>query len=154
MYCYRIKQKKTYIRMIELLSEETSPNPGKMLADFEKAALNAFNKKFPHAEISCCYFHLTQSFNRKINKIGLKTYYKNFPEFNLALRILVVIRRIFGCPYGTWKKIQKCRSLNMFKKLPDYCAPSAPDTKKIKNRCCKISEALMSSKMLCHISEQ
>ena len=34
------------------------------------------------------------------------------------------------CSYGTWKKIRKCRSVNMFKKLPDYCAPSAPDTKK------------------------
>ena len=45
-------------------------------------------------------------------------------------RILVVLRRIFGCSYGTWKKIRKCRSLKMFKKLPDYCAPSPPDTKK------------------------
>ena len=40
------KTEKTYIRMIELLSEETNPNPGKILADFEKAALNAFNKNF------------------------------------------------------------------------------------------------------------
>ena len=45
-------------------------------------------------------------------------------------RILVVLRRVFGCSYGTWKRIRKCRSLNMFKKLPDYCAPSVPDTKK------------------------
>ena len=34
-------------KMIELLSEETNPNPGKILANFEKAALNAFSKKFP-----------------------------------------------------------------------------------------------------------
>ena len=27
--------------MIELLSEDTNPNPGKILADFEKAALDA-----------------------------------------------------------------------------------------------------------------
>ena len=59
------KTEKTYIRKIELLSEGTNPNPGKKLVDFEKAALNAFSKKFPHAEISCCYFHLTQSFNRE-----------------------------------------------------------------------------------------
>ena len=64
------KTEKTYNRTIEMLSEETNPNPGKVLEDFEKAALNAFSKKFPHAEISCCYFHLTQSFNRKINEIG------------------------------------------------------------------------------------
>ena len=88
------KTEKTYNRMIEMLSEETNPNPGKILADFEKAALNAFSKKFPHAEISCCYFHLTQSFNRKINEIGLKTYYENFPEFNLALRMLPALAHV------------------------------------------------------------
>ena len=38
------KPEKTYNRMVELLSEETNPNPGKVLADFEKAALNAFSK--------------------------------------------------------------------------------------------------------------
>ena len=56
------KTEKTYNRMIEMLSEETNPNPGKILADFEKAALNAFSKKFPHAEISCCYFQKMQKF--------------------------------------------------------------------------------------------
>ena len=35
------KTEKTYNRMIEMLSEETNPKPGKKLADFEKAALNA-----------------------------------------------------------------------------------------------------------------
>ena len=58
------KTEKTYNRTIEMLSEETNPNPGKILGDFEKAALNAFSKKFPHAEISCCYFHLTQPENQ------------------------------------------------------------------------------------------
>ena len=48
------KTEKNYNRMIELLIEETEPNHGKKLADFEKAALNAFSKKFPHAEISYC----------------------------------------------------------------------------------------------------
>ena len=76
------KTEEIYNRMIELLSEETNPNPGKILTDFEKEALNAFSKKFSHAAISCCYFHLTHSFNRKINEIGLKTYYESFPEFN------------------------------------------------------------------------
>ena len=71
-----------------------NPNPGKTLADFEKVGLNAFSKKFPHAEISCCYLHLTESFNWKINEIGLKTYYKSFPDFNLALRMLIVLAHV------------------------------------------------------------
>ena len=83
------KTERTYNRMIEMLSEETNPNPGKTPADFEKEALNAFSKKFPHAEISCCYFHLTQSFNRKINEVGLKTYY----EFENAVPYLRAVAK-------------------------------------------------------------
>ena len=60
--------------MLELLCEEMNAKPDRILADFEKAALNAFSKKIPDANISCCYFHLTQSFNRKINEIGLKVF--------------------------------------------------------------------------------
>ena len=46
MYCYLTKQK-AYERMIEILSEETNPNPGKIKADFGKAPLVASRKKFP-----------------------------------------------------------------------------------------------------------
>ena len=48
---------KTYNKTIELMSEETNPNPGEKLAVFKKAVLNDFSKNFPHAEISCCDFH-------------------------------------------------------------------------------------------------
>ena len=40
------KTEKTYIRMIELLSEETNPNPGKLLAHFESSA-QCFQQKVP-----------------------------------------------------------------------------------------------------------
>ena len=64
------KTEKTCSRMLELLCEETNAKPDGIHADFEKAALNAFSKKILDAKVSCCYFHLTQSFNRK--KIGLR----------------------------------------------------------------------------------
>ena len=48
------KTEKTNNKMIKLLSEKTNPNTGKTLARFEKAVLNAFRKKIPHAKISCC----------------------------------------------------------------------------------------------------
>ena len=49
-----------------------------------------------HVELNgfFCYFHLTQSFNRKINENGLKIYYENFPEFNLALRMLPALAHV------------------------------------------------------------
>ena len=46
----------------------------------------------------------------------------------------MVPRRVFVCSYGTWKKIRKCRSSIIFKKLPSYCAPSAPRLKKFKKQ--------------------
>ena len=96
------KTEVTYNRLIELLKEETNPNPGKLLAHFYEAALNAFSKKFTHAEYSCCYFHLTQSFNRKIKEIGLKTSDENFPEFNLALRLLPALAHVPPAPVRTF----------------------------------------------------
>ena len=129
------KTEKTYI-IIELLSEETNPNPGKKLADFQKAALVLPAKKFSHAKISCCYFHLTQSFKRKINDIGLKTYYEKFPEFNLALRRLPALAHVppthVKASFELVIEVRKCRKSNIFKKLPGYYAPSAPVKKKLK----------------------
>ena len=40
--------------------------------------------------------------------------------------------RIFCSSYGTWKKIRKCTTSNKSRKLPDYCAPSVPVTRKLK----------------------
>ena len=98
--CYLLlpnKTEKTYYRMLELLCEETNAKQDGILADFEKAALNAFSKKFPDANISCCYFHLTQSFNRKMNEVGLKVSYENCPDFNLALRMLPALAHVPPC---------------------------------------------------------
>ena len=69
--------------MIELLNEETNPNPRNILADSGKAELNALSKKFLQAEISYCYFQLTQSY-----------YNEKLPEFNLALRLLPALAHV------------------------------------------------------------
>ena len=68
-------------------------------------------------------------------------------------RILVVLRRIFGCSYGTWKKDSKMQKFKYAQETAGLLCSKRPRYEKIKNKC-KISEALMSSKMLCHISEQ
>ena len=67
--------------MIQLLSEETHPNPGELLAEFKKAAFNAVSKNLPHAKISnshadistwrnLFHFYVTESFNHKVKEIG------------------------------------------------------------------------------------
>ena len=92
VYGWRTKQKKPK-KLIRLLSDETIPNASKILADFEKAA-NFFSKNIPRAEISCCYFYLTQNCNRKIREIGLEIYCKNFSEVNLAVRMLPALSHV------------------------------------------------------------
>ena len=63
-------------------------SPHKILLDFEKAAINMFAEQYPASEIKGCYFHLCQSFNRKISEIGLKKVYENNAELALALRMI------------------------------------------------------------------
>jgi len=47
-------------------------SPERMLLDFESAATNAFRSAFPSATVTGCYFHLTQSFMRKVDEIDMK----------------------------------------------------------------------------------
>jgi hypothetical protein len=51
--------------------------PEIVMLDFEHAAMNAFSFHFPRIQIKCCYFHLGQSFYRKLCSEGLKEQYTN-----------------------------------------------------------------------------
>ena len=81
------QNRKTYNRISELLSGETNPNPGKILADFDNAALNAFSKNSPTQKNRGVFSTWSNLVTGKIIEIGLKTY-NHLPEFNLALRML------------------------------------------------------------------
>ena len=62
--------------------------PEKILLDFEQAAIQAFQKNFPETKLSGCFFHLSQSFMRKIGELRLKKDYETNHEFALALKML------------------------------------------------------------------
>ena len=62
--------------------------PTHLIVDFEKAAINAFERHYPHTQVKGCFFHLTQSFWRKIQELGLKTKYQNDPSFALQTRMI------------------------------------------------------------------
>lgn len=63
-------------------------NPRKVLVDFERAAMNAFEAAFPAATVTGCYFHLTQSVIRKVNEIGMKVDYQNDDALRTFVRCL------------------------------------------------------------------
>ena len=80
--------------MIELLSDRSNPNPGKITGRLQKVALNTFSNNFLHPEISCCYFHQMQSSNLKINEVGLKFWCGTFSKVNLALRMFSALAHV------------------------------------------------------------
>ena len=61
----------------ELKEASTSPlQPQRVLSDFERSAMNAYEEEFPGIIIKGCHFHMTQSLWRKIQELGLATEYK------------------------------------------------------------------------------
>jgi hypothetical protein len=66
-------------------------DPEVIQTDFEKAAMQAFAQGFPHASISGCYFHLTQSVVRKVSEMGLKQAYDSDDELRGFIRCLAAL---------------------------------------------------------------
>ena len=66
-------------------------NPLKVLTDFELAAINAFREEFPEAELSGCYFHLSQSIVRKVGELGLKNQFENDQNLNVLVKSLAAL---------------------------------------------------------------
>ncbi|XP_069987683.1 uncharacterized protein [Penaeus vannamei] len=57
-----------------------------IMTDFEKAAMNAFQRNFPSAEVAGCYFHLGQSVWRRIQNLGLAARYREDAAFAIRVR--------------------------------------------------------------------
>jgi len=51
--------------------------PAKVMADFEKAIINASLPTFPDVDVFSCFFHLGQSMYRKIQREGLQEAYND-----------------------------------------------------------------------------
>ena len=63
--------------LIEIGQLILGATPRTILVDFEQAAIASFQQSYPNAQVSGCYFHLSQSVLRKVNELGLKTLYEN-----------------------------------------------------------------------------
>ncbi len=79
----------TYTRLLLILKDLLpEASPGKILLDFEKAALNSFRVEFPDSHISGCFFHLSQSVIRKVNTLGLKRKFEEEIDFSMLVKSL------------------------------------------------------------------
>lgn len=96
LYCLLpAKSRAIYDRLLAIVKELIpQAAPHTILLDFEIAAMNAFRDAYPHAEISGCYFHLSQSVLRKVNEVGLKGDYEADDTIRGFIRCLVAISHI------------------------------------------------------------
>lgn len=79
----------TYTRMISILNIIIpNANPARILVDFEQAPINAFRLQYPNANMSGCFFHLSQSVIRKLSECGLKKRFETDIGFNMLVKSL------------------------------------------------------------------
>ncbi|KAF0738333.1 MULE domain-containing protein, partial [Aphis craccivora] len=76
------KYKQTYIYVFRAISKKCKDlglnlSPTNITVDFERAIINAVSEMWMQTNISGCRFHLTQSWYRKIQEIGLSSVYKD-----------------------------------------------------------------------------
>lgn len=89
------KSRATYDRLIRVVKElAPTASPSRILTDFESAAMNGFRDAYPEAAVSGCYFHLTQSVNRKVNECGLKSDYEADHEIRGFVRCLSALSHV------------------------------------------------------------
>ena len=62
--------------MRKILELHPGLNPGSIIADFEKASLNACETVFPGARLAGCFFHLGQCLWRKVQEFHLAEAYR------------------------------------------------------------------------------
>ncbi|CAF5058282.1 unnamed protein product, partial [Rotaria sp. Silwood1] len=69
---------------------DMKPNfdPVNVKLDFEQAAIRTIRTKFPHANISGCFFPLCQSVYRAVERFGLKADYSDDPLLAQQIRAL------------------------------------------------------------------
>ena len=85
----RNKTNDVYTRMLTAVKNLIpAADPKKILVDFERAAITAFETAYPVAMVTGCYFHLTQCVICKVNEIGMKTAYENDDAIRGSVRCL------------------------------------------------------------------
>ncbi len=83
------KDKQSYSAMLAKIRELCpGMEPGVIITDIERGAINAYKKYFANSQQKCCFFHLAQNYQKKLGEDGLKRRYENDADFALAIRMV------------------------------------------------------------------
>ena len=66
-------------------------DPDGFLVDFELAAINAIQNVLPGSQVSGCFYHLSSSLWKHIQRAGLQEQYVVDPQFALHLRMIAAV---------------------------------------------------------------
>ena len=78
LYCVTSsKSQADYDLTFKFIKEGRNVNVTSITVDFEKAAINSIKNNFPHVSICGCFFHFGQCLWRKIQTVGLQSWYNN-----------------------------------------------------------------------------
>lgn len=113
------KYSKTYENCFKHVVDQCRKNgllfkPSKITIDFEKAIHNAVNCTWPNVEIVGCRFHLSQSWFRKIQELGLVKEYKN-KDSNVGK----FLKYTFGLQYLQPNEVGDCIAFDLAAIQPD-----------------------------------
>jgi len=89
-------------------------SPENVTIDYEKAVINAVNEVWPESNIIGCRFHLTNSWWRKIQSLGLSNEYKNTNS-----EIGKWLRHTFGLLFLNPQEVSDCFSYDFKRDRPD-----------------------------------
>ncbi|KII73004.1 hypothetical protein RF11_00672 [Thelohanellus kitauei] len=84
------KNEATYNELFHFISRHITSQPISISVDFEKSSINSLSNYFPASNIKACYFHLGQSFWRKIQEHAqIRNLYVTNPSFCHKIKMLL-----------------------------------------------------------------
>ncbi|XP_027848187.2 uncharacterized protein LOC114127990 [Aphis gossypii] len=112
------KCKQMYIYVFRAISKKCKDlglnfSPANITVDFERAIINAVSGMWTQTNISGCRFHLTQSWYRKIQEIGLSSVYKDESS-----EISKWLRNIFGLLFLNPEDVSDCFTDDFMSECP------------------------------------
>lgn len=87
IYALLRKDELNYVKLFRMIDAYVTTKPLSLNVDYEKAVFNAAKLVWPLCHIYGCFFHLSQSFLRKVQSKYLKIY-KTESEFRSSYRLM------------------------------------------------------------------
>jgi hypothetical protein len=92
VHCFMEKMDTASYKFIfEFIKSKVRMQPQNIIVDYEIAPINIISTTFFETRVNGCFFHLTQTFWRRIQKDGYSKIYKENCKFNLDIKMIIAL---------------------------------------------------------------